>query len=119
MNIRLPEGLGEPSLRDLAELIYRYDCTGYTCVFSKEEEVLRKLHALAPWMILGYEGESAPDCCQKVLLPGENLTKETVDTIHAAGKICMVFADDPALARHCLALGADTILSRNFREISE
>ena len=117
MNIRLPENPPEETLRNLAELIYRYDCTGYVCLISREETVLEQLKSIAPWMILGFEGENYPDFCHKVLLPGDALTKEKADAIHAAGKICMVFADDAGLAKHCFTLGADTVLSRNFHQI--
>ena len=117
MNIRLPENPSEETLRSLAQLIYRYDCTGYVCVLSREEPVLKKLQQIAPWMILGFEGEDFPACCHKVLLPGETLTAEKAAAIHAAGKICMAFAHDPVLAQHCLALGADTVLSRDFSSI--
>jgi hypothetical protein len=113
----LPENPPEETLRNLAELIYRYDCTGYVCLISREEAVLEQLKSIAPWMILGFEGENYPDFCHKVLLPGEALTKEKADAIHAAGKICMVFADDAGLAEHCFTLGADTVLSRNFHQI--
>ena len=117
MNIRLPENPPEETLRNLAELIYRYDCTGYVCLISREETVLEQLKSIASWMILGFEGENYPDFCHKVLLPGDALTKEKADAIHAAGKICMVFADDAGLAKHCFTLGADTVLSRNFHQI--
>lgn len=117
MNIRLQEHPEEDTLLNLVDLIYRYDAAGHVCVLSREEGVLGRLSALAPWMILGFEGEEAPDCCRKVLLPGEDFTKEKAEAIHAAGKICMVFAHDPALAKRCLSLGADTVLSRNYREI--
>ena len=70
-------------------------------------------------MILGFEGEDFPACCHKVLLPGETLTAEKAAAIHTAGKICMVFAHDPVLAQSCIRLGADTVLSRNYREILE
>ena len=118
MNIRLPERPSEQTLRDLVSSIWRYDCTGYVCVFSKEEAVLEKLHVLAPWMILGFEGEAFPDCCHKVLLNGSALTREAADAVHAAGKICMACTDDPAAARQCLNLGADTIVTRIFPKIS-
>lgn len=120
MNIRLPEAPAEETLHHLVSAIWRYDCTGYVCVISKEEQVLARLHALAPWMILGLETdhpETAPEFCQKVLLPGQLLTQENLDFLHSRGKICMVFARDSAQVGHFLALGADSVLSRNYPEI--
>lgn len=123
MDIHLRGPFPEPQLIKITQLLFRFDCTGHTCVTSEDPAVLRSLRSLAPWLILCLSGsepgevlhQAAESCCQRVLLPGSSLRAETVEAVHAAGLRCSVLSSGtPEDIRRCLALGADTVLTDSF-----
>lgn len=113
----------------ILRLIDKYDCKKYVYFMSGNDRVLKMASELAPdicrccgagkrpWEIVELAIEHG---CRKVQLFKPYFNQEMIDKAHANGIKCNVFfADDPEEAKRFIEMGIDTILTNDYKLVSD
>lgn len=123
------EPLPEEYLKNIVELIKKYDCEKYVYFMTGNDTVLEQLREIAPEIPRCCGGGDAPwDIveraikydCKKVQLFKPYFNQEMIDKAHKNGIICNVFwSDEQEETKKFLEMGIDTILTNDYNLISQ
>ena len=129
-NIHVKMHPGDERLKEMVELIRRYDAERHCYFMTENEDLQRSLHGIAPdiprcmgwcpkWSFARHVDKAVELGCWGLQLFKPNFDEETVKYAHEKGlRVNCFWSDDPDEARKFLDWGIDTILTNDYQPVS-
>ena len=129
MNILLKTAGDDPSrLEEVAALIHKYDCEKYVYFTSGDDATLARLQKDLPHIPRCASGDTPDEAivralkhgCARVQLFAPRFDRATIEKAHENNLICNVFfANDRETANEYLDMGADVILTNDYKRVAD